>query len=84
MAKQQTSWTDDLRSLGSGTHRSVRDLLKELDANGGWRGRRTGKGHILLMHADGRSTTLPSTPSDKRTLLNCVADINRKKVFVHA
>lgn len=84
MAKQ-TSWTDDLRSLGAGTHRSVRTLLKELDDSGGWRGRRTGKGHIMLMHQDGRSTTLPATPSDKRTLLNCISDCNRgSRLLAHA
>jgi predicted RNA binding protein YcfA (HicA-like mRNA interferase family) len=76
MAKQQSKWTADLTSLGSGTHKMVRSLLKELEQDGHWRGRRTGKGHIMLMHSDGRSTTLPSTPSDARNLRNCISDMN--------
>lgn len=74
----QSGWTEDILSLvGSGMHREMRKAMKEAAAQGGWRGRRTSKGHIFLVHESGASTTIAGTPSDGRTIKNTLADLKR-------
>lgn len=75
---KQTKWTEAISTLGtSGMSREVRKLLKEIERQGDWRGRRTAKGHVFLVHKSGYTTTIASTPSDTRTLLNSIADVKR-------
>lgn len=53
------------------------ELLRELDRQGFSR-RMTKRGHHLVYTPDGRViTTLPSTPSDPRSMKNAVAVLRR-------
>lgn len=47
-------------------------------AQHGWSlGGLTGSDHIQLVHISGKTTVLPQTPSDRRSLINAKADIRR-------
>jgi hypothetical protein len=67
-------WTSALRPLAQ--HKHVRQLLAELEKAGCWMGRR-GRGHIVVRHENGRSVSVPATPSDRRSLENTRAEIRR-------
>lgn len=41
------------------------------------RERRTGSGHLIMVHTSGRKVTLPSTPSGTRSRKNMEAQIRR-------
>ncbi|OEV12586.1 hypothetical protein [Streptomyces nanshensis] len=60
-------------------NREVKDILKKLDRDPRFTHRRTGKGHhqVRLVETSKVVAYLPSTPSDSRTLKNCLADLKR-------
>lgn len=63
--------------MGTSDKRALLDL--EADAiSQGWRRKRTRGGHVRLMSGDGASSvTLPSTPSDHRSVANARSSLRR-------
>lgn len=71
-------WTEDLRSFGRGGCKEIRQLMRQLHRDGGWRARWGGTGHIVLQRIDtGEMVTAPATPSDDRSIRNTRARIRR-------
>ncbi|MET9833798.1 hypothetical protein ABZ508_10550 [Streptomyces lavendulocolor] len=56
--------------------KDVRQLIKKLEAQG-FEVTRTKGGHWLVKKGSVRVTTLPGTPSDPRSLKNCIAALKR-------
>lgn len=55
----------------------MRDLIRELEAQG-FTWRTTARHHILVYSPDGNVvTTMPSTPSDHRSMKNCLSQLRR-------
>lgn len=56
---------------------ALTELIRELQAQG-FTTRTTKRGHILVYAPDGRMiSTLPSTPSDHRSMKNAIATLRR-------
>lgn len=74
-----SQWTTDLPSLvTSGMSKEVKQMFRSVDNSRGLlTGKRTAKGHIMIMHKDGGMCTVAGTPSDGRTLKNSLADLRR-------
>ncbi|MFE0774810.1 hypothetical protein [Streptomyces sp. NPDC058861] len=56
--------------------KDVRQLIKKLEAQG-FEVSRTKSGHWLVKKGNVRVTTLPGTPSDPRSMKNCIAALKR-------
>ncbi|MEV5043418.1 type II toxin-antitoxin system HicA family toxin [Streptomyces griseoincarnatus] len=56
--------------------KDVRQLIKKLRAQG-FEATPTKGGHWLVKKGNVRVTTLPGTPSDPRSLKNCIAALKR-------
>jgi predicted RNA binding protein YcfA (HicA-like mRNA interferase family) len=57
--------------------KNVSEIVEQLEAQG-FRCRTTRKGHIMVYAPEGHVvTTLPSTPSDTRSLKNAIAVLRR-------
>ncbi|MFD8732341.1 hypothetical protein [Streptomyces sp. NPDC059611] len=56
--------------------KDVRQLIKKVEAQG-FEATKTKRGHWLVKKGGVRVTTLPGTPSDPRSLKNCIADLKR-------
>lgn len=74
-----TSWTTDLAAIAAGFDKATKQLLIDLQARGGWKGRRmTAGSHLRLQHiSSGQQLTVAGTPGDRRGLLNTMARIKR-------
>lgn len=73
-----TEWSPDLTGIAKGMHKEVRCLLRRLQEQGGWVGRRTTGNHLRLRHEEsGGAVTIPGTPSDCRSLKNTERDLRR-------
>lgn len=57
-------------------NREIQALLRQLRQQH-WDIRHTRRGHYRVTSPDGRTVTLPSTPSDKRSVLNARAGLRR-------
>lgn len=76
MRRRGHLWTEDLGTVGKGADKQVRQLLADLQAEGGWTGC-LNQGHIKLRHDSGISYVMARTPSDARATVNSLADIRR-------
>lgn len=69
--------TSDLRLIRT-ARKETREILRDLDKRGGWTARQTKCGHIRLLHKNGGTVMLPSTPrGGRRSHENTLADIRR-------
>jgi hypothetical protein len=60
--------------LGNEIPKEYRAIVDELVSNQGWRYDNSGKGHPQLLAPSGaRPIAVPTTPSDRRELLNFIA-----------
>lgn len=64
---------------GSGGHwpSTWEDLLKRVEQRAGWAIAPTGGGHIVVLHNGKQMTSIPSTPSEYRGLMNACLQIKR-------
>jgi predicted RNA binding protein YcfA (HicA-like mRNA interferase family) len=58
-------------------NKDLRTLIKELEAQGFEVTKGRNSTHLVVRKKGQRVTTLPSTPSDHRTMKNCLADCRR-------
>lgn len=61
----------------SGKNKEIRLAVKKITSQGGWVGRPTSSGHVLLKHESGYTTTISPHPSDRRTVQNTICDLRR-------
>lgn len=59
------------------THKEVRDMVKLMKKRGWYIDRFTGHDHIKMAHPRGWTTILPGTPSDRKWVVNKLAELDR-------
>lgn len=74
-APRGDGWTSDLKGLGSGASRDIKQILAEAEKEGRWEGRRLKSDHLRLRHATGGFASMAITPSDWRTIQNIRRDM---------
>lgn len=56
--------------------REVRKLIRRLEKDG-WSARKTGGGHWVVRSPEGVPVSMPSSPSDHRSMKNVMAKLKR-------